>query len=93
MLPDKLLTGVLVLLAQAGEKTVVVSPGIGTHLLNVVIYSVVGILILSGCFLLIKRLMPFSVNKEIERDQNVALAIVIASVIIGMSMIISAAIL
>ena len=34
-----------------------------------------------------------SVTKEIEQDQNVALAIIIGSVIIGMSIIIAAAIL
>jgi putative membrane protein len=37
--------------------------------------------------------MPFSLRKEIEEDQNTALAIIIGSVIIGMSIIIAAAIL
>jgi putative membrane protein len=40
-----------------------------------------------------KTLMPFSLRKEIEEDQNTALAIIIGSVIIGMSIIIAAAIL
>ena len=35
---------------------------------------------------------PFSVRKEIEDDQNVALAIVIASVILGSALIIAAAV-
>ena len=35
---------------------------------------------------------PFSVRKEIEEDQNIALAIVIASVILGSALIIAAAI-
>jgi uncharacterized membrane protein YjfL (UPF0719 family) len=35
---------------------------------------------------------PFSVVKEIEQDQNTALGIIIGSVLIGMSIIIAAAI-
>jgi hypothetical protein len=35
---------------------------------------------------------PFSIRKEIEEDQNIALAIVMASVVIGIAMIIVAAV-
>ncbi len=38
------------------------------------------------------KVTPFSLRKEIEEDQNIALAIVMASVIIGIAMIIVAAI-
>jgi uncharacterized membrane protein YjfL (UPF0719 family) len=38
------------------------------------------------------KLAPFSVKKEIEEDQNVALAIIMAGVIIGVSLIIAFAI-
>ncbi len=68
-------------------------PTIVTHLLAVVIFSLVGVLVLASCFWVMKRMMPFSVVKEIEQDQNIALAIIIGSVIIGMSMIIAAAII
>lgn len=77
------------LLAQAGGGIAL----LGSHLLAAIAFSVVGIVVLGGCFWLIKRLMPFSVTKEIEEDQNVALAIIIASVILGLSIIIAAAIL
>jgi uncharacterized membrane protein YjfL (UPF0719 family) len=40
----------------------------------------------------IEKVCPFSVKKEISEDQNVALGIIIGSVIIGLSIIISAAI-
>ena len=66
---------------------------LGSHLLAAVAFSVVGIVVLGGCFWLIKRMMPFSVTKEIEEDQNVALAIIVGAVILGMSIIIAAAIL
>lgn len=66
---------------------------LGQHLLAVVVFSLVGVLVLGACFWIMKRLMPFSVTKEIEEDQNTALAIIMGSVIIGMSIIIAAAIL
>ena len=43
-------------------------------------------------FFIMGKATPFSLRKEIEEDQNVALAVVIASVIIGIAMIIVAAI-
>lgn len=76
-----------------------VAEGAGTmivkldHVLAVVVYSLIGVIVLGGCFWLMKRMMPFSVAKEIEEDQNVALAIIMGAVIIGMSIIIAAAIL
>lgn len=78
-------------LAQAAADNPMV--GIWRHLLAVVVFSLVGIAVLSACFWMMKRLTPFSVVKEIEQDQNVALAIVMGSVIIGMALIIAASIL
>ena len=43
-------------------------------------------------FFVIKLVTPFSIRKEIEEDQNTALAIMIGSVILGLSIIIAAAI-
>ena len=63
------------------------------HLLAAVIFSLVGVGVLAVCFKLMSKLSPFSIKKEIEEDQNVALAIIMGSVIIGMSIIIAAAIL
>lgn len=62
------------------------------HLLAVVIYSAVGIFVLTGSFMVVRKFLPFSVTKEIEEDQNTALAIIIGAVIIGMSIIIAASI-
>ncbi|MEN9577787.1 MAG: hypothetical protein RJA70_796 [Pseudomonadota bacterium] len=57
-----------------------------------IVYSAVGIVMFALSFLLINALTPFSIRKEIEDDQNTALGIVIGAVIIGLSMIISAAV-
>jgi uncharacterized membrane protein YjfL (UPF0719 family) len=43
-------------------------------------------------FAILPRLLPFSLKKEMEEDQNIALGIVIGSIVIGMALIISAAI-
>jgi uncharacterized membrane protein YjfL (UPF0719 family) len=51
-----------------------------------------GIIIFALAFLVIVKASPFSVRKEIEEDQNVALAIVIGAVILGIALIVSAAI-
>ena len=62
------------------------------HLLAAVIFSLVGVAVLVVCFKLMSKLSPFSIKKEIEEDQNTALAIIMGSVIIGMSIIFAAAI-
>lgn len=61
-------------------------------LVTTVIFVLLGIIIFTLAFLIIVKASPFSVRKEIEEDQNVALAIVIGAVIIGIALIVSAAI-
>jgi putative membrane protein len=55
-------------------------------------YSVIGIVMFAVSFLVIRLVTPFSLRKEIEEDQNTALAILIGSVILGLSIIIAAAV-
>ena len=55
-------------------------------------YAVLGVIVFAGAFLIIRKISPFSVRKEIEEDQNVAFAIVVASVIIGIALVVAAAI-
>ena len=56
------------------------------------IYSGIGILVFTIFFLIILKVTPFPVIKEIEEDQNVALSILIGAAILGLSIIIAAAI-
>lgn len=56
------------------------------------IFSGIGIVLFALAYIVIVKASPFSIRKEIEEDQNVALAIVIASVILGIALIVSAAI-
>lgn len=57
-----------------------------------VTYSLIGMAVFALGFLIIRWVSPFSIRKEIEEDQNVSLGIVIGSVLIGLSIIIAAAI-
>jgi putative membrane protein len=55
-------------------------------------FAAAGLVIFGLAFWLMAKLCPFSIRKEIEEDQNVALAIVMASVIVGIAIIVSTAI-
>ncbi len=61
-------------------------------LASTVIFVMLGLIVFAGAFFIIVRVVPFSVKKEIEEDQNIALAVLIGSLILGMALIISAAI-
>jgi putative membrane protein len=63
-----------------------------TSLLGALIYSLIGIVLFAIAFFVIVKIAPFSIRKEIEEDQNTSLGIIIAAVILGISMIISAAV-
>lgn len=61
-------------------------------ILDTVIYSLVGIILMALGFMLINLMTPFSVKKEIEDDQNTSLGIIIGAVIIGISIIVASVI-
>ena len=57
-----------------------------------IIFVAIGLIVFLIAFLLVVLLSPFSVKKEIEEDQNIALAVIIGALIIGIAMIIASAI-
>jgi uncharacterized membrane protein YjfL (UPF0719 family) len=61
-------------------------------LANAVVYSALGILIFAIAFVLIDKLTPYHLWNEIIHDKNVALAILIGALSIGMCIIIAAAV-
>lgn len=61
-------------------------------LLTTVIFVAIGLIVFAVAFLIVVLVAPFSVKKEIEEDHNTALAVIIGAIIIGIAMIISAAI-
>lgn len=61
-------------------------------LVATLLYSLLGLVIFAASFVAMNFLSPFSLRKEIEEDQNIALAILMASVILGLSIIVAAAV-
>ncbi len=62
------------------------------YVVSSLVFVAIGLVLFLLAFWLIVKMAPFSVRKELEDDQNIALGIVIASVIIGIALIVSAAI-
>ncbi len=66
-----------------------------THIIQFVltlVYSAVGLAVFAAAFFIFEKITPFSIRKEIEDDQNTALAIIFGAVLIGLAIIIAAAI-
>ena len=61
-------------------------------LLTTVIFVGIGLVVFAIAFFIVVKVAPFSVKKEIEEDQNTALAIIIGAIIIGVALIIASAI-
>jgi uncharacterized membrane protein YjfL (UPF0719 family) len=61
-------------------------------LVDSIVYSIVGTVVLCTTFYVIEKLLPFSMRKEIAEDHNVSLGIILGAFVIGLSLIISAAI-
>ena len=47
-------------------------------LLNIAVYTIIGLLLFGLSFFIMGKVTSFSIRKEIEEDQNIALAIVMA---------------
>jgi putative membrane protein len=56
------------------------------------VYATLGIVIFFVAFKLAQRFLPFDIVKELVEDDNVAVGIVMASVILGLAIIIASAI-
>lgn len=61
-------------------------------LVTTLIFVFIGLVVFGIAYFIIVKVSPFSVKKEIEEDQNIALAVIIGAIIIGVALIISAAI-
>ena len=61
-------------------------------LVTTAIFTLFGLIVFAVAYTIIVKATPFSVRKELEEDHNTAIAIVIGSIIIGIALIIAAAI-
>ena len=78
--------------ASAALGLVVKLEELTSVIVTTAIFTIFGLLIFGIAYTIIVKATPFSIRKEIEDDQNTALAIVIGAVIIGIALIIAAAI-
>ena len=63
-----------------------------TILLTSIVYALIGILIFCGGFVIMDKLTPYDLWKELVEKRNTALAIVVAAGTLGVCLIIAAAI-
>jgi putative membrane protein len=62
------------------------------NLLNAAIYAILGIVIFIVCFFILDKMTPYHLWREITEDKNIALAILIGAISLGMCIIIAAAV-
>ena len=65
---------------------------LGETILTSTAFAGVGLVVFGIAFFVMEKIAPFSIRKEIEDDQNVALAVIMAGIIIGIAVIIASAI-
>ena len=63
-----------------------------TNLLNAVVYAVLGVVIFVVIFAILDKMTPYHLWKEVVEDKNVALAILVGAMALGISIIIAAAV-
>ena len=64
-----------------------------SEIVSTLVYCIIGLLFFLLAYFLMEKVMPFPVRKEIEEDQNIALGLIIGSIIIGLAIIIASAIM
>ncbi len=60
--------------------------------LGSILFALIGVLTFWICFLIIDKLTPYKLWEEIVEKQNIALALVVAAMSLGISIIVAAAI-
>jgi len=56
------------------------------------LFALLGMALFGLTFFIVVKVSPFSIRKEIEEDQNTSLGIILGCVILGISIIIAAAV-
>jgi uncharacterized membrane protein YjfL (UPF0719 family) len=64
----------------------------GHQVVSTIVFSVIGLALLGAFFSILPKILPFSLKKEMEEDQNIALGIVLGSIVIAMAIIIAASV-
>jgi len=62
------------------------------NVVNAVVYAAIGIVIFAGAFLVIDKVTPYNLWKEIVQEHNTALAILLGALSLGICVIIASAV-
>jgi putative membrane protein len=60
--------------------------------LGSILFALIGVIIFWVCFVIIDKITPYDLWREIVEKQNMALSVVVAAMCLGISMIVAAAI-
>ena len=63
-----------------------------SNVVNAVVYAAIGIVIFAGSFLVLDKLTTYNLWKEIVQEHNLALAILLGAMSLGLCVIIAAAV-
>jgi putative membrane protein len=63
-----------------------------SNVINAILYAGIGIVIFAGAFLIIDKVTPYNLWKEIVQEHNTALAILLGAMSLGICVIIAAAV-
>ncbi|MBS1803644.1 MAG: DUF350 domain-containing protein [Acidobacteria bacterium] len=62
------------------------------NVVNAIVYAGIGIVIFGGAFLVLDKITPYNLWKEIVQEHNLALAILLGAMSLGLCVIIAAAV-
>lgn len=63
-----------------------------TNVINAIVYAAIGIVIFAGAFLVLDKVTPYNLWKEIVQEHNQALALLLGAMSLGICIIIAAAV-
>jgi len=63
-----------------------------SNVVNAILYAAIGIVVFAGAFLVIDKVTPYNLWKEIVQEHNTALAILLGAMSLGICVIIASAV-
>lgn len=63
-----------------------------SNVVNAIVYAAIGIVVFAGAFLVIDKVTPYNLWKEIVQEHNTALAILLGAMSLGICIIIASAV-
>lgn len=86
------LLNIVPLLAEAPTEDSIGMALLMRHLVAAAVFSIMGVVIFAVSILVLNKCLPFSLRKELEEDQNVAVGVIVGAMLLGIAIIIAAAI-